>query len=163
MPALRPLPCLRETMAFLHPVTFLQLAASLLAFGFHSADTAVARPDRDPPPLGVHKIQHVVMIMQENRSFDEYFGTYPGADGIAMKDGEPTVCLPDPQNGGCIAPFHNPREINGGGPHGTEATATDIDGGRMDGFVAAAEGAQEKQCLASTRQRNTASSVSAGV
>ena len=31
---------------------------------------------------GIHKIQHVVVIMQENRSFDSYFGTYPGADGI---------------------------------------------------------------------------------
>ena len=27
-------------------------------------------------------IQHVVVIMQENRSFDTYFGTFPGADGI---------------------------------------------------------------------------------
>ena len=30
---------------------------------------------------GIHKIQHVIIIMQENRSFDTYFGTYPGADG----------------------------------------------------------------------------------
>jgi hypothetical protein len=33
------------------------------------------------------KIQHVVVIMQENRSFDHYFGTYPGAEGIPMQDG----------------------------------------------------------------------------
>ncbi len=31
---------------------------------------------------GIHNIQHVVVIMQENRSFDQYFGTYPGANGI---------------------------------------------------------------------------------
>ena len=30
---------------------------------------------------GIHKIQHVIIVMQENRSFDEYFGTYPGALG----------------------------------------------------------------------------------
>ena len=30
---------------------------------------------------GIHKIRHVVVVMQENRSFDSYFGTYPGADG----------------------------------------------------------------------------------
>src|SRR5215471_11786697 len=36
---------------------------------------------------GIHKIQHVVVIMQENRSFDSYFGTYPGADGIPMRIG----------------------------------------------------------------------------
>src|SRR5436305_14585750 len=37
----------------------------------------------EPAPAagGIHKIQHVVVIMQENRSFDSYFGTYPGADG----------------------------------------------------------------------------------
>ena len=34
------------------------------------------------PLTGIHKIKHVVVIMQENRSFDSYFGTYPGADGI---------------------------------------------------------------------------------
>ena len=31
---------------------------------------------------GIHKIRHVIVVMQENRSFDSYFGTYPGADGI---------------------------------------------------------------------------------
>ena len=32
-------------------------------------------------PPGIHKIKHVIMIMMENRSFDEYFGTFPGAAG----------------------------------------------------------------------------------
>ena len=36
-------------------------------------------------PAGIQKIRHVVMIVQENRSFDSYFGTYPGADGIPAK------------------------------------------------------------------------------
>ena len=31
------------------------------------------------PLTGIHRIRHVVIIMQENRSFDSYFGTYPGA------------------------------------------------------------------------------------
>ena len=33
-------------------------------------------------PVGIHKIKHVIIVMQENRSFDTYFGTFPGADGI---------------------------------------------------------------------------------
>ncbi len=45
---------------------------------------------------GIHKIRHVIVIMQENRSFDSYFGTYPGADGIPMRNGVPTVCVPNP-------------------------------------------------------------------
>jgi phospholipase C len=83
---------------------------------------------------GIHKIQHVVVIMQENRSFDQYFGTYPGADGIP-----PGVCVPDPGNGGCVAPFHDPADLNFGGPHGASNAAADIDGGRVDGFVGQAE------------------------
>src|SRR5438445_13314670 len=67
-------------------------------------------------PEGIRKIQHVVMIMQANRSFDTYFGTYPGANGIPA-----AVSVPDPGNGGCVAPYHNPLDENYGGPHGTEA------------------------------------------
>jgi len=33
----------------------------------------------------IHKIKHVIVIIQENRSFDTYFGTFPGADGIPMR------------------------------------------------------------------------------
>jgi phospholipase C len=83
---------------------------------------------------GIHKIQHVVVIMQENRSFDSYFGTYPGANGIPAG-----VCEPDPLHGGCVAPFHNTSDKNYGGPHGAANAAADIDGGRMDGFVGQAE------------------------
>lgn len=34
-----------------------------------------------PPPPGLGKIKHIVFIVKENRSFDNYFGTFPGADG----------------------------------------------------------------------------------
>ena len=85
---------------------------------------------------GIHKIQHVVVIMQENRSFDSYFGTYPGADGIPMKNGVPAVCVPDPASGQCIKPYYDPADKNLGGPHGQVNAAADIDGGKMDGFIA---------------------------
>ena len=39
---------------------------------------------------GINKIKHVVVIMQENRSFDSYFGTYPKANGIPTKGGKPS-------------------------------------------------------------------------
>jgi phospholipase C len=39
----------------------------------------------------------VVVIMQENRSFDSYFGTFPGTDGLPRDaQGSFTVCVPDP-------------------------------------------------------------------
>ncbi|MBV8728129.1 MAG: phospholipase, partial [Candidatus Eremiobacteraeota bacterium] len=78
---------------------------------------------------GIHKIKHVVIIMQENRSFDSYFGTYPGADGIP-----PAACIPAAQ-GGCVRPYHDPNDRNAGGPHGENDAIADINGGRMDGFL----------------------------
>ena len=83
---------------------------------------------------GIHKIKHVVIIMQENRSFDSYFGTYPGVDGIPMKNGVPTVCVPNPK-GGCQRPYHDKADINGGGPHGEVNAVADVNNGKMDGFI----------------------------
>jgi phospholipase C len=90
-----------------------------------------------PPGVGIHKIRHIVIIMQENRSFDSYFGTYPGADGIPGLAGNPgTVpCLPDPSTGSCVRPFHDREDQNLGGPHSLSNAEADIDGGEMDGFV----------------------------
>ena len=85
-------------------------------------------------PPGIHKIKHVIMIMQENRSFDSYFGTYPGAAGIPAHDGVPTVCVPNPA-GGCDRPYHDTSDINGGGPHGEVNAAADVNHGKMDGFI----------------------------
>jgi phospholipase C len=103
--------------------------------GSHHRSTTTAAPPSTtslppPPPVGIHKIRHVIIIMQENRSFDSYFGTYPGADGIP-----PGTCVPDPQAGGCVKPFHDRQDRNLGGPHSANNAAADIDGGLMDGFV----------------------------
>ena len=85
-------------------------------------------------PSGIHKIKHVIIIMQENRSFDSYFGTFPGVDGIPMSGGRASVCAPDPGSG-CTRPYHDTQDINGGGPHSHSNSVADVDGGRMDGFV----------------------------
>jgi phospholipase C len=90
-------------------------------------------------PPGVHKIKHVIVIMQENRSFDSYFGTFPGADGIPMAHGKPSVCVPDPANHTCVAPYVDHADVNGGGPHSAVNAVADINGGRMNGFIAQAE------------------------
>jgi phospholipase C len=103
----------------------LLVACALLALAGHA---------RAAGPEGIHKIQHVVVIMQENRSFDQYFGTYPGANGIPAG-----VCLPDPVLGGCRRPYHDSSPNSSGGPHGTTSSINDISGGQMNGFVATAE------------------------
>src|SRR3954454_6176404 len=80
---------------------------------------------------GIGKIKHVVVIMQENRSFDSYFGTYPGADGFPMQDGKINVCVKDPAKGpgGCLAPYRDRSDVNGGGPHGHQDAVADVNGG----------------------------------
>jgi phospholipase C len=94
------------------------------------------------PDDGIHKIAHVVIIMQENRSFDSYFGTFPGADGFPMKAGVPAVCVPDPATGACVRPYHDTGDENIGGPHSAAAADRDINDGAMDGFIRVMRGAK---------------------
>ena len=115
----------------------LLLAAAVLAAAM-SASTGTKRSAAPPP--GIHKIKHVVVIMQENRSFDSYFGTYPGVDGIPRG-----VCVPDPR-GGCLRPYHVSKDRNVGGPHALKNAVRDINGGAMDGFVREAVSAR-KACV----------------
>jgi phospholipase C len=103
----------------------------------------------------IHKIQHVVVIMQENRSFDSYFGTYPGADGIPLKNGVPTVCINDPATNQCVKPYHNSQDLNHGGPHGEVNATKDINSGKMDGFIGQAQKGQ-KSCADTNNPNCTA-------
>jgi phospholipase C len=101
----------------------------------HSGEVVRGGPDGTYlVPAGIHKIKHVIIVMQENRSFDSYFGTYPGADGIPMADGQPAVCVPDPVRG-CTRPYHDTADINGGGPHGVANAVADVNHGQMNGFI----------------------------
>jgi phospholipase C len=101
------------------------------------AGEAPAGPKRE----GIHKIRHVVVIMQENRSFDSYFGTYPGADGIPKG-----VCVPDPLAGHCDRPYHDHHAVNFGGPHDHIDAVRDVAGGVMSGFVQRAEAGRQLFC-----------------
>ena len=84
------------------------------------------------PPAGMNKVNHVIWVIQENRTFDNYFGTYPGADGIP-----PGTCLPKlPGSVNCVKPFHMPA----GQPaldlaHDWEVVHAAYNNGAMDGFV----------------------------
>src|SRR3954454_11761995 len=120
------MPTMRRSFALLTAGGLLVLAAV--------AGCGGAKPSVHP---GLDKIKHVVVIMQENRSFDSYFGTYPGVDGLEMRNGVPTVCLPNPGKP-CKRPYHDRFDLNRGGPHDAFASATDAHGGDMDGFVQAA-------------------------
>ena len=116
------------------PLAVLTLLAAAVALAWALA----ARPS--PARTGLQKIRHVIVIMQENRSFDSYFGTFPGADGIPH-----AVCVPN-GIGGCVRPFHDARDRRGGGAHGPLAGMQDVDGGKMDGFIRVTYGGLIKRC-----------------
>ena len=121
-------------------VAVLVILGVVLSATMRPGPPAVDVPDAaGGPDAGISRIKHVVIIIQENRSFDSYFGTYPGADGIPMQDGQPAACVPDPANGGCLRPFHDRTNGNAGGPHSPADATADIHNGAMDGFVAQAE------------------------
>ena len=67
-----------------------------------------------PPVSGSFAdIKHVVLLMQENRSFDHYFGTMAGVrgfddpDALKLPNGKSVFYQPDPENpNGYLLPFH---------------------------------------------------------
>jgi phospholipase C len=69
---------------------------------------------QDLPREGsLRDIKHVVLLMQENRSFDHYFGTMAGVRGfddpaaLKLSNGRSVFHQPDPQNpNGYLLPFH---------------------------------------------------------
>jgi phospholipase C len=103
---------------------------------------AVPSAEVYPPPsaeqvAGLSKIKHIVIIVQENRSFDHYFGVYPGAEGIPMQaDGRtPAVCHRNPAGGPCIRPYHDRNFRDSGGPHHAGDHLANVNGGKMNGFL----------------------------
>jgi phospholipase C len=72
-----------------------------------------ATPSRTGTPNRLSDIKHVVILMQENRSFDHYFGTLPGVrgfsdpDALTLSTGKSVFYQPDPINpDGYTLPFH---------------------------------------------------------
>jgi phospholipase C len=100
-----------------------------------STERSAAKTVATSAASGLDKLRHLIFIVQENRSFDNYFGTYPGADGIPMSNGTPTVCIPDPVLGHCVRPFHDTSLVDLGGPHNQQGFLTDFNHGGMNGFV----------------------------
>jgi len=80
-------------------------------------------------------IQHFLILMQENHSFDNYFGTYPGANGIPAGTKMPV----DPNNpaAGYVEPWHIGDATISDLSHSAAAYRDQYNKGKMDGFVSA--------------------------
>jgi phospholipase C len=90
----------------------------------------------------IRDVEHVVILMQENRSFDQYFGTLRGVRGfgdrftIPLPDGR-SVWQQDGANGVPVLPFHldgtqGNAQRNSGTPHSWADSQSAWDGGRIE-------------------------------
>lgn len=92
--------------------------------------TASTPPTRTP-------IEHFVYLMQGDRTFDHYFGTYPGAEGLPAQARQ--AIDPKHPDDGLVAPYplHDATPVSPGA--GPRLVQQQYNGGRMDSFVAAFE------------------------
>jgi phospholipase C len=101
--------------------TLVSLCLIVIAAGCGGSST------HSPPqgPQGFSKIQHIVLIMKENHSYDNYFGTFPGGDGATS--GKIST--------GQVIPLGSTPDIMTQPVHQSwEDTIEAIDGGKMDKF-----------------------------
>jgi phospholipase C len=128
--------------------TALLLAAAVgCAAGLGSlttSSTAAQTNDRDKYQhherrKGLDKIEHIVFIVKENRSFDNYFGTFPGADGATSGKISTGEVIPLRR-----APDMTPHDID----HSYQAAVEAMDGGAMDRFDRIAGGNRNGDFLA---------------
>ena len=114
------------------------LSAAIIGMTLAGARTANADEPRQLPKPNT-PIEHFVVLMQENHSFDNYFGTYPRAAGIP-----PGTCMPvNPTDATkeCVEPFHiGDNDVQPTDPdHSAETHRVQFDEGRMEGFIYALE------------------------
>lgn len=112
-------------------IRFLVVAAAIAGTGLFWSQPAAAGASAAPRT----PIQHLVFMMQDHHSFDNYFGTRSGVDGLPRD-----VCMPINRTAPvpCIRPF--PVRESGLIPTLNSSTAflqAQVNSGRMDGFVSA--------------------------
>jgi phospholipase C len=126
-------------------------AGALSAYGWMS--DSIARALAATPQCGqLGDIDHVVILIQENRSFDHYFGTYPAVRGfgdsnaLPLNDGSGLTVFaqpgyPAPGYGGHLLPFHFDTQPPNNGEcvnditHNWGPQHRCWNGGAMDSFV----------------------------
>lgn len=121
------------------------IGGTALAAAFAAMPPHVRRAIADPVPP--QAIEHVVLLMQENRSFDHYFGTMAGVRGfgdpnaIRLPNGASVFEQPDPENpDGHTLPFHLDTYTNSvqkipSTSHAWSVQHEALNGGRMDRWL----------------------------
>ncbi|HTR53191.1 MAG TPA: alkaline phosphatase family protein [Kofleriaceae bacterium] len=94
-------------------------------------------PDASDAPIAI-PIKHVVIVVKENHTFDNYFGSFPGADGISQI---PTA------SGTMISPPHAPQNMPRDLCHDHPCALTDWAGGDMNGWEQVADASDNNDYL----------------
>ena len=112
--------------------------------GAHLPPGTLPFPKLPPGTDTLPQIEHIVVIMMENHSFDDHLGVLGRGDGLTLgKDGRPVNYNPDP-NGGFVRSFHNPNTCGEADSHISQSwDASHIcwDNGTNMGFVKGCSGA----------------------
>src|SRR5947209_9316647 len=90
-----------------------------------SIATSTPTPATAATPGVASPIQHIVILVKENRSFDNYFGTFPGADGATFARRS---------NGKLVRLGHTPDHTLLDLAHAGDAARVAVANGRMNGF-----------------------------
>jgi phospholipase C len=99
-----------------------------------ACSSVTSNPPPSPSPFtgkgSLNTIEHILIAVQENRTFDEYFGFYPHAGKFGVPSG---YAQPDGK-GGLVAPQHFKTHITGNPNHTWQAIHSEWDSSKMDGF-----------------------------
>ncbi len=90
-------------------------------------------PAPKEPSRSERRIAHIIFLIQENHTFDNYFGTYPRAEGFPANLRVPLQPGGPPQ----VAPFHFTSPLTHDMRHRWETAHEAMNGGKMDGFIGA--------------------------
>jgi phospholipase C len=115
----------------------------LVAFALFVASSTLRADDADRQALVANlraHIKHVFVIYQENRSFDSYFGTFPGADNLATTEAQAHGFKQyDSIGQQWVSPFRINDPDLADADHSRLALYAKADAGKMDQFVATEE------------------------
>lgn len=97
--------------------------------------------DRPEGTESMTEIEHIVVYMQENHSYDSYYGMLGRGDGYTLRGGVPTNSNPR-LDGVAVPVFHmdSTCDHTKGASQSWHSTHTSVNGGKMDGFIRAGDG-----------------------
>ncbi|HEX9388636.1 MAG TPA: alkaline phosphatase family protein [Anaerolineales bacterium] len=104
--------------------------AMLMISMFGMTGVSAAQSENEPNT----PIEHFIVVMQQNHTFDNYFGTYPGANGIPDN-----VCMPnalsDQKDRLCVPPFEIGDHPISNLSHSDTIFQGQYQNGKMNGFI----------------------------